>query len=321
MKKTIFILTLLLPFGLLLAQDNLSTISQVGNGNDVTVSQIGAQNESHVLTDGNQNAESWVTQDGKGPNLSLAGQDGNGNWVDVEQHNNYDKTYDANFSVIAQQGNNNTATVDQLVVNKPMFILGGPLNSVINQDGNGNDAIVDQEGLWDNAFINQAGNRGNANQYQGTSKYYEGKAFINDAVIGQDVNTDGQATAEQHQIGLQNDAMIYQDAWNGSEAFQIQVNAKGAITTHRGVDVNVADIVQVGGGLNGAYQVQYFNNRGGDANEAILVQNGRQNYSLQYQVGGDNYSIIGQVGNKNYSNVYQNANGVADPTFLEALPY
>ncbi len=322
MKKTIFILTLLLPFGLLLAQpDNFSTVNQFGSGNAATVDQIGDLNESHVLTIGNNNEPSFVSQEGLGDNNSLATQFGNGNWVDVDQENNYTGNYDAANSWIFQDGNGNTATVDQIVAPPGMFIQGGPLNSSITQTGNRNDAIVDQEGLWDNAFITQVGNDGNAMQYQGTSEYYAGLAYINDAFIFQGPNTDGEATAEQDQVGLQNHASILQDAWNGSEAFQMQINAKGTITTHRGINVNVATIMQHGGGANEGYQVQFYNNMGAAPNVAFLHQWGKRNFSLEYQVGGDNLSLVNQWGNDNYNNVYQNANGVSDPTFLEALPY
>jgi hypothetical protein len=323
MKKTIFILTLLLPFGLLVAQpNNFSDIDQWGNANGVAVTQTGDLNYSNVFTLGNGNAQSFVDQTGKGISNSNAAQFGNGNTVNVGQDNNFTKTYDEANSDIHQYGNNNDATVDQLVVNHPnRFPLGGPINSNITQDGNGNSAIVDQEGLWLNADIFQDGNRGIAKQYQGTSDYYDGRAFVSDADIHQGTSVNGFSTAEQHQVGLQNDALIEQNSWNGSEAKQLQINAKGTITVHRGIDVNQAYIEQHGGGANEAYQAQFFNNQGVTPNIATIIQDGRRNESLQLQVGGDNFSDVHQFGNDNSSSVTQHSHNVSDPTLLMANPF
>jgi hypothetical protein len=322
MKKTIFILTLLLPFGLLVAQDNISDIDQMGNGNGVTVTQTGAMNLSTVYTNGNQNSPSFVDQVGVGKSISDATQTGDGNTVDVGQLNHFTNPYDAANSEIDQVGNNNEATVDQWVVNHPnQFILGGEVNSDISQDGNGNEANVDQEGLWINANIFQDGNHGEANQYQGTSAYYNGRAFLSDADIEQGPSVNGGSVAEQHQVGLQNNAEIYQDAWNGSQAEQLQINVKGTITGHRYIDVNVATIDQSNGGNNQAYQAQFFNNQGSSANIASVMQDGAGNYSLEVQVGGDNWSDVIQSGNNNSSDVKQNSHNVADPSLLVANPF
>jgi hypothetical protein len=322
MKKTIFILTLLLPFGLLIAQDNDSDIDQWGNGNGVAVTQTGAENWSNVFTVGNNNQPSFVDQVGVGESNSNAVQFGNGNSVDVSQLNHFTKDHDLANSQIYQNGLTNSATVDQWVVNHPtQFILGGEVIADVEQDGNGNDATVDQEGLWINANIFQDGNNGVANQYQGTSDYYDGRAFLSDADIDQGSNVNGESVAEQHQVGLQNDAYINQDSWNGSHAEQLQINAKGAITGHRFIDVNQAEIYQSDGGNNQAYQAQFFNNQGVDPNVASVIQEGIGNYSLEVQVGGDNLSSVHQFGNNNDSDVYQKAHNVADPTLNTANPF
>jgi hypothetical protein len=320
MKKTIFILTLLLPFGLLVAQYNNSDVDQKGNGNELVVSQTGNLNNSIVFTKGNGNAKSFVEQVGKGENDSKAVQKANGNTVDVYQDNSFIKPKDLNKSRIRQTGNNNDATVSQVLVNKQMFANGGKLRSNIKQTGNGNKANVDQLGLKVNAKILQDGNNSKANVYQGTSSLYTGKAFLSDAEINQGTNTKGNSLAEQHQVGLQNDAYINQDSKNGSKAVQVQINAKGQIMNARSFDVNNADITQSGGD-NKAYQMQFFNNKGILANVANVVQDGKGNYSREIQIGGDNLSDVNQIGNNNSSDVYQNAHNVTAPNLMGGNPF
>ncbi|MCK5691580.1 MAG: hypothetical protein KAI08_01995 [Bacteroidales bacterium] len=322
MKKTIFILTLLLPVCFLFAQDdNVSDLDQWGNNNDAFVTQTGDLNYSKVYTDGNGNAVSYVNQLGVGENYSRAFQDGKGNTVDVDQENRLTKKYDLNTSYIKQEGDWNTATVDQVVVRNGRYSLGGTLDSDIRQFGNNNDAIVDQEGLWINADIRQNGKEGNANVYQGKSKYYVGDAYVSDALIVQGDQVKKESTAEQHQVGLQNDAYINQNSPNGSMALQVQINTKGVITTHRGIDVNQARIYQSDGGNNAAYQMQFYNNVGGDPNIAYAKQQGKDNFSMEVQVGGDNLSNVLQDGDGNYGNVTQNANGVRTPDLTGPNPF
>lgn len=322
MKKTIFILTLLLPVCFLFAQDdNVSDLDQLGNNNDASITQAGDLNYSKVYTDGNWNAKSFVNQDGKGENYSRAFQDGKGNTVDVDQDNQHTNFYDLNTSYIKQEGNWNTATVDQVVVKNGKYSLGGKLDSDIRQVGNDNDAIVDQKGLWINADIRQNGKEGNANVYQGTSTYYVGDAYVSDADIVQGDKVKGESTAEQHQVGLQNDAYINQNSPKGSQAVQVQINAKRVITTHRGIDVNQAQIFQSDGGNNAAYQAQFYNNKGVDPNIAYAKQQGKDNFSMEVQAGGDNLSNVFQDGDGNYGMVKQNANGISAPDLTGPNPF
>ena len=301
MKKTIFILTLLLPFGLLFAQvDN---------------------NYSDVYSHGNDNAHSSISQLGIGLNRSMVRQVGDGNSVDVDQTNHYTKQYDEAWSDIKQQtlANRNSATVVQVVTADRSLPVGGKLMSEIIQHGDDNDAIVKQQGLWLNANTLQNGDNGNAGQYQGMSKYRRSeKAYLSDADIIQRSNVDQGSVAEQYQTGWQNDANIDQDAYR-SKAVQIQINDKWNITGHRGIDVNQADIIQKGGGSNVAYQVQYYNGRA-VPNDANAFQNGSGNYSEEVQYGGYNFSNVQQVGNGNAVDVYQRTNVRSIPGLTSGLP-
>jgi hypothetical protein len=324
MKKTIFILTLLLPVCFLFAQDdNVSDIYQQGNGNFVKVTQVGDENTSDVYTFGNNNEKSFVYQEGKGENFSKIDQNGgNGNSADVNQLNDYTRNKDLNESEVFQYGNGNHANVDQIVSkHNNLYPNGGKLDSKITQDGNRNTGVVDQNGIGINAKIEQSGNASKAKIFQGTSDYYAGLAYRSDANINQGAKVTNNSKAKIHQVGLQNDARIKQNSGNGSVAEQIQINAKGKITDVNSFDVNNADIEQKKGGANTAYQLQFFNNKGEEQNRASAYQEGSRNYSQEVQIGGDNWSDVQQIGNNNTSKVYQSANGVADPTTLVALPF
>jgi len=312
-------LTLLLPVCFLFAQKNLSDINQHGNQNFVKVEQEGNLNYSDVFTMGDRNARSFVSQEGAGVNWSDANQFGNGNSVNVSQENLYTKLYDENKSDILQVGNRNSATVDQVVVVSRAFPLGGKLNADIDQFGYGNAATAEQRGLWDNAIIYQDGNNGIAKQHQGTSKFYDGHAYISDAIIHQGPNVNGGSKAQQDQVGYQNDAFIMQDSRNQSVALQVQINDAGVLMGHRGINVNQADIAQFGGGANEAYQLQYYEVRA-MPNVANALQVGSRNFSKEVQIGGDNLSDVMQMGNGNKSNVVQRANGVSDPA-TTGLPF
>ena len=304
MKKTIFILTLLLPVCFLFAQNNFSDVN----------------------TDGDANAYSFVSQSGVGWNNSVVDQDGDLNTVDVTQLNDdyiYVAWWDQNNSDIVQDGISNYALVNQIHGTHLDAWLGGNLDADIDQFGNGNQAYVRQEGTWNNATIYQDGDNGVAIQHQGKSTYFTVGTVtrFNDAVIWQKPDVDGGSRAEQYQEGTQNDAVIWQNSDNGSRAVQIQVNDKAGYTWPIFTDLNVAFIHQVDGGNNHAYQVQYYTDLPGpgDAgrNDANVVQTGSGNYSQEVQLGGDNDSDVYQNGSGNGVFVIQTNNGInTDPGFV-----
>lgn len=324
MKKTIFILTLLLPIGLLCAQ---SHVSQNGSFNFVDVDQVGIENHSDVSTTGDFNAFSFVNQEGNGFNDSDVDQLNNGNRVNVNQVNDVLKFNSDNYSTINQTGNWNSAMVDQVMVNS-LVPLGGKLTAEVEQKGDYNMALVKQEGYVVVGTITQKGDLGIANQFQGTSYHLPpgSIARVSDATIMQRENVDGFSRAEQHQAGWQNTANIDQDAGGFSKAVQIQINERGTFTgaPFSPLKLNDADINQRGGDGNKAMQLQVLT---GDApgnaapNVASLEQIGNGNWSREIQVGGDTESTVYQKGDGNVSDVFQNVNSVIVPGIASLPPF
>jgi len=294
MKKTIFILTLLLPICFLFAQNNFSDVDTWGNGN----------------------ATSFIDQEGVGLNVSYVYQFGNDNSVDVDQLNHLTNFWDANYSNIYQVGDANHAKVDQILGTSADVPFGGPNDALVTQNGYGNEADVQQEGVWNFATTDQDGTNGRAKQYQGKNEYYDAgtPTRYNDAYIWQGTAVGGGSKAEQFQEGTQNDALIHQDSWDNSRAVQIQTNYKEDYTYPFFNNVNVAYINQSGGGHNKAYQVQHYSDvDGAFRNDANAVQIGYDNWSQEVQIGGDNDSDVYQNGNGNSVHVHQLSNGVTDP--------
>ena len=308
MKKTIFILTLLLPICVLFAQ----------------------YNKSYVDTHGNSNSMSFVAQESAngGYNMSDVDQLQDGNRVNVAQVNTDPTTgswWDRNNSDIYQDGVGNYAVVGQIhgtiadaTADTPS---GGLLDADIKQLGDGNTAIVSQEGVNNFGTIRQNGNRGVAIQYQGKSWYFDAgtPTRYNDAYIWQGPNVDGGSRAEQYQEGTQNDAHIWQNSDNASKAVQIQVNDKPTYS-YPIQDLNEAFIWQEDGGNNRAYQLQYYTDNGAERNYARVHQTGSDNYSQQVQFGGDNKSITNQTGGVNGVHVLQTSNGITTAPFYPTLP-
>lgn len=322
MKKTVFLLALILPVCAVFAQPiplpvipmdgNISAVQQYGDDNSYTATQDGTRNFAEVLTIGDKNANddpagSTVDQSGAW-NTSTVYQNGNGNWVDVTQTNEVaEDVADLNFSYISQTGDKNDATVVQehLGAAPPVHIR--PLVAYTYQPGTGNSSLQKQNGNIDLAIVVQEGTNGTAIQKQGMNGYGSNEAYSSLAIIGQlsDANL---SEAEQLQVGSWNVAGIIQQS-DRSQARQLQ---KSEQTDHLSSPIempNVAGIIQVEGLAghknNQAYQVQYFNGTTDFGNWAGVYQEGGQNYSVQEQFGGNNASGVIQVGNGNHSDVTQ----------------
>jgi hypothetical protein len=310
MKKTIFILTLLLPFGLLCAQSN---VYQDGGANWVKVEQVGEENHSNVETHGWFNAFSFVDQEGNGVNNSMVFQDGNGNNANVSQDNDYQLWWHDNNSNVNQTGNWNSAKVDQIAQEREWGF--NWRNADINQPGSFNRADIQQEGILLNANTFQEGFGGSAKQYQGKNTYLTAVGKFNDANIHQTTNVSFGTRAEQYQDGQQNDANIEQNSGFFSKAIQIQMNAEEDYTGFLFTNVNQAMINQQNGVGNTAIQVQYYPADGDNfgANVADVYQDGSWNYSQEIQLGGDNSSVVTQMGNGNVSSVFQNEHTIDSP--------
>lgn len=344
MKKTIFILTLLLPFCFLFAQPDADS-DQIGINNSVIVDQNGNLNYSRVLTYGNDNTPSFVTQTGHGVNDSYVYQGSfldaaDGNTARVTQDNTALKLGDNNYSKIDQNGDYNDATVHQIAVES---MYGAPRTSNIYQHGYDNTADVFQEGKSLNSYINQTE----------TGSYNTG--LVNQQGARSDANirqTGDWNTADVQQEGLRNTADIDQLGYNGTakqyqgkaeymssgtetkynEAKILQtVNVNGGLAEqYQEGRQNYANIHQDAGGLSRAIQIQvntkenYVFPRGTDLNIARINQSGgtaNQAYQLQHyselgdpniansrQIGSNNYSLEEQYGGSNISDVDQTGN-------------
>ncbi|TFH23456.1 MAG: hypothetical protein E4H10_12110 [Bacteroidia bacterium] len=333
MKKTFFLLALILPVCTVIAQLpepiipvalNYSDVDQVGGFNHATVSQDGTYNWSTVNTLGIGNAESSVVQTGS-MNNSTANQDGWFNSVNVIQKNAYLQTTEENlnFSWINQLGNGNYAEVNQEHDKYNGRDLPGTLDAFALQTGNGNESMQHQKGMRDVAIVLQMGDDGTAVQKQGNSAYLDYRnAYSSYAAIVQLSHSDD-SKAEQHQAGVWNIAGIIQGS-DRSIAKQEQLSDKTSDPSNIPFDLpNVAGIVQEELGFlkkdNKAYQVQYYDGVSAVGNWAGALQIGGGNVSTQLQYGGNNVSTVSQLGGNNEAYVEQ-TNG-ASPTTPMSMGY
>ncbi len=157
MKKTIFLLALVLPVCSMVAQPlvadlpiadvNLSTIVQLGNSNAAVVTQDGLNNYSFIesLNGGNGDADvNIVDQDG-GTNYSFINQNKD-NTAIVVQKSDQLLEHNVNLSWIDQSGKRNWASVTQ----DHNGTTAGPdqvaLEAYIDQSGNGPGRIIGVQG-------------------------------------------------------------------------------------------------------------------------------------------------------------------------------
>jgi len=185
MKKTFFLLALILPVCSLLAQtiptpvmpdaddQNYLMITSDGSNNVANVDQQGKDNWSTVFQDGNSNkavvkqinhnTTNALNPDNYDNVVSTVTQLGNGNRAKVTQeHDGTLGPLGVMTANILQDGNNNRATQKQGPGNKT-----GVMMADIFQDGNGNKANQEQGGYLNNEFITQVGNSNVAKQFQG----------------------------------------------------------------------------------------------------------------------------------------------------------
>ncbi len=315
MRKTIFLLALILPVCSLVAQPpavsslpddgiNHSMIYQNGNGNTADVLQDGLTNWSLIKTTEGHNTHE-VDQEGR-KNYSYIYQK-KGNEAYVTQKNLKDMPNNINLSWINQPGEDNKAYVVQDHNGTDAGVVA--LEAYIWQSGDDNEATQYQgpapdgepEGLW--ATIVQSGDHNDAFQKQ--------KKDNNHALILQQGNNNG---AVQHQdIGndaaSDNNAFIWQSGHNNRTATQVQNGtANLAIAVVPG-NYNASNqeqgkpdgtklaerdlaVVYQDGSRNTANQNQY-----GTENIAASAQHGDWNVSDQKQVGTQNLAISAQTGN------------------------
>ena len=304
MKKTIFLLALVLPVCSLVAQPdigdlpledvNLSVIVQVENSNSAVVTQDGLNNYSFIHSLNGDNLGNIVDQDG-GTNYSYIMQN-KGNSAVVTQLSRQSIEHNINLSWIDQSGEGNGATV----VQQHNGGTAGPapvvLEAYIDQSGDDNIATQIQgpapgqeaEGLY--ATINQSGSLNEAFQKQKKDGNYANtiqEGDNNKAEQYQDLGAEGT-------VASNNVAFIWQDGNNNQTAIQSQNG-----------DDNWA-IALVPGDGNSSYQEQ---GKGGtetaERNVAVVYQDGVGNDAVQKQYGYENIAASGQWGDINESKQYQ----------------
>ncbi len=345
MKKTIFLLALVLPVCSMVAQPlvgdlptddvNLSVIVQVENSNSSVVTQDGLNNYSFIHSLNGENAENIVDQDG-GTNYSYVMQN-KGNSAVVTQQSRQLPEHNVNLSWIDQSGEGNAATVLQQhngMTAGPAFVV---LEAYIDQSGDNNIAgqiqgpapgteteglyaTIDQSGDLNEAFqkqkkdgnyaeIIQEGDENKAMQYQDLGA--EGTVASNNvAFIWQE--GDLNQTAVQSQNGDDNWAIALVP---GSSNSSYQEQGKGGTET---AERNVAVVYQDGDGNDAVQkQIGHENIAGsvqfGDINESTQHQKGEQNIAISVQTGNGTIadpqtSLQDQTGERNVALVLQDGN-------------
>ena len=305
MKKTIFLLALILPVCSLVAQPpavsslpdegiHHSMIYQNGDNNEATVTQDGLTNWSLIKTTDGGNID-VIDQNG-GTNYSYLYQNKK-NQAYVTQTSEQEKPHNINLSWINQPGKRNVATAVQ--------------------DHNGSTAGPDKVVL--EAYIWQSGNDNTATQLQGPAPEGESKGLWATTVQSGNDND-----AYQKQKKDNNRALILQQGDNNGAEQRQDLGNDGASNNH-------AFIWQSGDDNRTATQVQNGDNNWaiaivpGDGNSsnqeqgksdgsklavrdlAVVYQAGNHNDADQYQYGTENIAASGQWGNKNTS--YQKQDG------------
>ncbi len=294
----------------------LSNINQSGKYNEAIVEQIhdrdwewqyagpGGLIETYINQSGNHNMAKQIQGDHRqlGNLYAEIDQSGNHNWAEQNQQARGNSAY------INQGGNNNEAYQAQ-DTELPPEALGSMNYALIDQAGNHNHAAQQQNGWSMDAEIYQGGNSNEALQMQ--------DGWVNDAYISQDGNNNW---AVQDQYGDLNYGSIVQSS-NNNIAEQHQISTGKGSNPY--VPINYGEIEQKGGNHNKAYQTQTSGYPGGKTedgilNEAIIWQDGGNNWAEQVQNYKNNYSKIDQLGDHNSADVYQNG---SNPNWSEIMQH
>lgn len=338
MKKTVFLLFLLLPFCYLLAQPPVpnavkptpfTAIAQPTDGHNVIDdNDYGDQNVKNLKQFGNDNYI-WVdiTGDKNGfSHTSKSLQEGNRNYADVNQsgdRNRFDITQsnktptytsDRNKTLIDQSGDRNEAIVNQKI--KDFGTVEGKLVAKSYQSGDGNLSRQEQLGKKNRELVIQKGDNGVAKQWQGQIGTGSTKSYYNSAVILQRQKSN-MSRAYQYQEGYNNDALIIQKS-DRSVAKQVQLD--NSTVAGPPWNENIARITQRGDDNdknNKAYQFQYYDAVPGYTvgNYAWIDQKGSNNVAWQVQLGGQNINNIDQMGDGNVTKSLQVQGTTAMPAF------
>jgi hypothetical protein len=261
---------------------NTATQNQKKYGNSAVILQSGAFNVALQGQDADLIDEDYIGSH----NTAKINQTGYGN--DAAQH----QVGEANQATITQPG------VLNLAIQRQDFLSNNNI-AEITQSGATNEAYQTQIGVYSKATIEQPGD--NNNFVQNQSPY----SIFNNAY---GIQSGDDNKGRQNQSGFYDHATIYQFS-DHNEALQEQVSLAYAAGNMNEVDgvvmLNKATILQEIGECNIAKQFQM--NLGGRTvfNEAIAIQSGEKNYSLQCQNGGASYSLVQQAGGGNSAEVSQ----------------
>jgi hypothetical protein len=279
MKYYIFILSILLSVSIVFAQSNVSTSTQIGNGNSATVDQAGSQHESIIYQD------TW----GTGHTAVVNQNSGAENFSDLLQDQRGAEAY------VDQIGSSNTSGLKQ----------SGPNTANIYQQGDGNvlGSYTDFTGkafqkngtsFSDDSNVLDLDQLGNTNT-AGTWQEHHAEATImqngnrNEAILYQS----GQATGDL------NLATIKQNGDdNSSDIYQFgEGNSASALSGHANYVSNLNNVVmkQVCDANTASFSLLW-----GDGNEADINQLGSSNYT-EYSVGygDDNIATMKVTGDFN----------------------
>lgn len=291
--------------GVILAQNDASTI-QTGNNNDAFVVQEGGNQKADISQTGNNNKADvdQYSYDGI-VQTATAKQKGNKNSaeVDMDQKDGLLSPGLGNSAYIEQIGNNNASRQSIFGNNTRSDVYNyGNINQVeTEQKGDYNYASVKTLGSMNEIFISQAGNKHYAMVRKG------GPGLNNNSNITKVVQDGGDKSYLS--IKMENDA---QD----NKANVRQIGSYHTFKGHYygGPDNNYIDVDQVNGNNNWGKYVIHGESMG---NMLILLQEGNNNsFSGKVDDGSYNDINVKQAGNDNTVGTAFN-NGLPDGVWIE----
>ena len=339
MKKLISSLVVACALTTAFAQNNNTTLSQNGTGNNSSSTQSGQLQQADILQNGTGN-KSTTTQTGQfqqnvniiqlgDNNEAISHQDnaaGNGNFVKITQNTT---TTGGNLARVDQSGQNMNATILQqgnATNSKAIVVQRGPQSGfnfgaagdgqrafITQTNGNNNQAYITQEsdyghGQFNTATIDQSGGSNNlATINQLMSVGYNEVATItqvgsgNTGLIQQENYYASAETATLTQTGSDNRGYLRQDIQSATYV------VNNVITATQTGDRNLLDIRQGNGSGNTATLKQLGSDNviAGLGMNPIALQSGDNNTLNITQNQNFNTAHVSQVGTGNTGNITQ----------------
>ena len=268
---------------------NDAVIFQEGARNHISVAQSNDNNVANVFQSGEDNTIVTEQSDdvGVGLNEILVNQSGFNNGVYIDQDSA------PSVALVDQSGEGNTVTAEQTAGGSDGTSDDLEFNSlVVFQDGSDNAVNVLQENDGNFAFIDQSGFENTINLEQSDGR----DGGINDANLTQSDVAFSEINVLQNDS--ENDVRVDQSY---GERLKVSVEQSGR------AGFNSADIYQTGWGND--THVEQVSTIGGQTNDVIFDQSGRDNLAAFFQEGGDNSIDLGQSGLLNVVQVEQVGSG------------